>query len=253
MKYPKSTALGDAGEIYFAYKIASVLRWPCRLFDIDIGIDAQVEIMEGGQSTGKFVAFQIKTSTSDHKFRRYVTDDQINYWTGLSVPVFAVLVDMPSGDMYFHLVAKDNEYPLTGKGNRRISFDPASEQFTEASGAAIREASDKIALGEVMRYLRRVEQGAEQIRGAIVDFEENPDPPRAIELMRRRVWLRGELSKAKTLARSHRVGLVQCTQAETDLNDALKTLREYASENWLRRDWDDPAEGDGDIRRFLDE
>lgn len=36
MKYPKKTANGDAGEFFFAYKIASVLKWPCRLLDIDI-------------------------------------------------------------------------------------------------------------------------------------------------------------------------------------------------------------------------
>ena len=45
MKYLLQTANGDAGEFFFAYKIASALGWPCRLFDIDIDIDAQVEIL----------------------------------------------------------------------------------------------------------------------------------------------------------------------------------------------------------------
>ena len=60
MKYPEKAANGDAGEFFFAYKVASVLKWPCRLLDIDIGIDAQVEILnEDGTSTGRFVAFQV--------------------------------------------------------------------------------------------------------------------------------------------------------------------------------------------------
>ena len=44
MKYPLGTANGDAGEFFAAYKIAKELGWPCRLFDIDIGIDAQVSV-----------------------------------------------------------------------------------------------------------------------------------------------------------------------------------------------------------------
>jgi hypothetical protein len=64
MKYALRTANGDAGEFFFAYKIASVLKWPCRLFDIDIGIDAQVEIVDEDDetSTGRFVAFQVKAT-----------------------------------------------------------------------------------------------------------------------------------------------------------------------------------------------
>jgi len=46
MKYTKSAANGHAGEFFFAYKVARVLGWPCRLFDIDIGIDAQVEVLD---------------------------------------------------------------------------------------------------------------------------------------------------------------------------------------------------------------
>ncbi|MCI5162057.1 MAG: hypothetical protein D3917_08545 [Candidatus Electrothrix sp. AX5] len=53
LKYTKKKAIGDAGEYFFAYTVATILGWPCRLLDIDIGIDAQVEILDGDQnSTG---------------------------------------------------------------------------------------------------------------------------------------------------------------------------------------------------------
>src|SRR5690242_4709435 len=66
MKYSGKTASGDAGEFFFAYQVASVLGWPCRLFDIDIGIDAQVEVLdEDGKSAGNFVAFQVKTTSGE--------------------------------------------------------------------------------------------------------------------------------------------------------------------------------------------
>ena len=38
MKYPKTAATGHAGEFFFAYQVAKVLGWPCRIFDIDIGL-----------------------------------------------------------------------------------------------------------------------------------------------------------------------------------------------------------------------
>lgn len=253
MKYTRKTALGDAGEFYFAYQIAKVLKWPCRLFDIDIGVDAQVETMVGDESTGKFVAFQIKASGVEHKFRRYVTADQLSYWKSLDVPVFAVLVDMRTGKMYLHLIDRDKKYPLTKKGRRRIDFDEISELFTPASGATIKDASDKVALSEIARYLRKVTAGAERIRLALEGFEAYPDPEKAIELIRERGALRGELSKARALAKSYRVGVVQCDQAGEELAGSLRLLHDYVVEKELRRIWDDRGKGDGDIGRFLDE
>ncbi|MDW9232039.1 hypothetical protein C7S15_5639 [Burkholderia cepacia] len=68
MLYTLKKASGDAGEYFFAYKIASVLKWPCRLTGIDIGIDAQVEVMDDNQlSTGQFVAFQVKATSKEEK------------------------------------------------------------------------------------------------------------------------------------------------------------------------------------------
>ena len=134
MKYPLKAANGDAGEFFFEYQIAYVLKWPCRLFDIDIGIDAQVEVMKNDEtSTGRFVAFQIKERDltkgrkseyelndpgeaedlgddeliavdapsgaqqdvpSGDKAYRYVTEAQYVYWREHGLPVFVALVDL---------------------------------------------------------------------------------------------------------------------------------------------------------------
>lgn len=53
---------GKAGEYYFAYWILRHFQWPCRILDIDVGIDAQVEVFEDGISTGNFFAVQIKST-----------------------------------------------------------------------------------------------------------------------------------------------------------------------------------------------
>jgi hypothetical protein len=125
MKYSQKTAHGDAGEFFFAYQIASVLKWPCRLFDIDIGVDAQVEVLEeNGVSTGKFVAFQIKSTTvGRHGACSYVRKKHLAYWLDLDIPLFAVLVDLPRQVMYLHHVTKGKRYPITKKGLRLLEAE----------------------------------------------------------------------------------------------------------------------------------
>ena len=85
-------AVGDAGEFFFAYRVSSELRWPCRLIDIDIGIDAQIEILDSDlRSTGKFVAVQVKATEVGRRIWR-VSRRHIKYWNSISVPVFVALV-----------------------------------------------------------------------------------------------------------------------------------------------------------------
>src|SRR5262249_29865810 len=64
----------------------------------DFGIDAQVEVFEGDEATGKLIALQIKTGAS--YFRRYGIDyiyygekRHLEYWLGHSLPVLLVLHD----------------------------------------------------------------------------------------------------------------------------------------------------------------
>lgn len=58
-KYKSTGVTGRAGELYFAYWIVRYFNWPCRLLDIDVGIDAQVEIFEDEISTGDFLRFKL--------------------------------------------------------------------------------------------------------------------------------------------------------------------------------------------------
>jgi hypothetical protein len=64
----------------------------------DVGIDAQVEVAEHGQATGKLIALQIKSGPSH--FRKqgsdYVyhgTQRHLDYWLGHSLPVYLILHD----------------------------------------------------------------------------------------------------------------------------------------------------------------
>ena len=61
MKYIKKSLVGDMGEHFFIYKIMEMFRWPCRLYGIDLGIDAEIEILDNeNRTTGRIIKVQIK-------------------------------------------------------------------------------------------------------------------------------------------------------------------------------------------------
>jgi len=103
MIFPKNSAMGKAGENYFAYWILKNFGWPCRLFDIDIGIDAQIEVLnEDNRPTGNCLPVQIK-STNGNKLKLQVDTGHLITWSGMNEPVLLVLVDLKtdSPNIYF--------------------------------------------------------------------------------------------------------------------------------------------------------
>lgn len=83
MTYLEKVAHGNAGEFYFAYWISNKFVWPCRILDIDMGLDAQVEIYDDkNNSTGMFIGIQVKTTakTLDESPSISVPLKNIVYW-----------------------------------------------------------------------------------------------------------------------------------------------------------------------------
>ncbi|WP_458764631.1 DUF4365 domain-containing protein [Cupriavidus basilensis] len=163
MTYPGKTAIGDAGEFFAAYKIAKELRWPCRLFDIDIGIDGQVEIMAGEKSTGRFVAIQVKTTTAEEKDCCYVKAHHFDYWVSAEIPVFVVLVDLLKEQMFLHLIDPRRKYERTSEGTYKIYFDLSTDLFTPESGTVMVKASERSAEFHVLRDYNRTEEAKQQL------------------------------------------------------------------------------------------
>jgi hypothetical protein len=101
LKYNEDNATGDAGEYLFAYTVSNVLGWPCRLLDIDIGIDAQIEILDDDRnSMGQFIAVQVKSTRDKEKFCTTVEEKHIKYWSELEVPVLIVFVNLSKKKVY---------------------------------------------------------------------------------------------------------------------------------------------------------
>ncbi|WP_256676462.1 DUF4365 domain-containing protein [Pseudomonas sp. RGB] len=188
MKYPSKIATGDAGEYFFAYKISYVLGWPCRLFDIDIGIDAQVEILdENRNSTGRFVAFQVKTSADEEPQPYwYVSKNQLDYWRDMDIPVFVALVSLKKQTIHLHQIKKKSRYHITEKDSVRIDFDLVNEHFTESSGKRIKAAAEESTMSAIEEHLSKVQIKIDEVKSAIEEMDDYSDPPSLIDIMNSR-------------------------------------------------------------------
>lgn len=249
MKYPLTTANGDAGEFFAAYKIAKELGWPCRLFDIDIGIDAQVEILtDTRESTGRHVALQIK-ATSDKKVNcRYVTSRQLKYWKSLEIPVFVVLVDLQNEVMFLHLVNPQCEYEKTSNGTYKILFNLKKDRFTSASASIFIEASERIAMVHINNYLNPIKEATDEILEAVKQNQKgNGNPHDLIEYMESRANLFELIGKAKAASAVSKVGEAVISKCQDKLYSVLSDLQEEM--DFMKDNWIDVA----DIRSFLGE
>ncbi|ALY65640.1 TPA: DUF4365 domain-containing protein [Pseudomonas aeruginosa] len=255
MKYTSNTAIGDAGEYFFAYQISHILGWPCRLFDIDIGIDAQVEILdEDRNSTGRFVAFQIKTSADEEPQPSwYVKKKQLDYWRDMDTPVFIVLISLSKQTMYLHHIRKKFAYHVTEKDSIRIDFDLAREQFNESSGRRIKAAAEESIMTAIQAHLSDVQMKIDEIKSAIEGMEDYSDPEHLIEIMNRRKKAYEDLLQAKTLSANYKVGATQCKDMEIGLEETLNELRTFMRDWNMHIDWDDRKYGNGEIQKFIDE
>ncbi|EPW6854218.1 DUF4365 domain-containing protein [Vibrio parahaemolyticus] len=106
MEYTKRNRVGDAGEYYFAYHITQNLKWPCRLLDVDLGIDAQIEVLDDQHRvTGKFVLAQVK-ATSNGTRSVPIKKKHFTYWKSIKEPVILVFVDVDSKDVFYKAMTK---------------------------------------------------------------------------------------------------------------------------------------------------
>lgn len=179
MEYAKKSVNGDAGEYLVAYTITKLFGWPCRLFGVDIGVDAELEILDDGAcSTGDVIKIQIKAfdriSSSESK-GIYVDDRHINYWKRFCLPVIICCVDLAKEKIYWKQILATEAYQSGGE-SRKISIDLGNDELSRASKDALRslatpEASKQIEpLFQRLRYLYK--NLADQGRPFCVDGEQ---------------------------------------------------------------------------------
>lgn len=134
MRYKSKAVTGDAGEYFFAYKVTSMFKCAVRLLDIDLGVDAEIEVVEEEKSSLRLIKVQIKSSANvtgdSHSI--YVTPEHIEYWKNTNLPVIVCLVDLVNEKVYWKYIENESNYQSSGESSK-VTFDLRHDELTETS------------------------------------------------------------------------------------------------------------------------
>ncbi|MFA0045408.1 DUF4365 domain-containing protein [Vibrio sp. 10N.261.51.F11] len=134
MQYKSKAVTGDAGEYFFAYKATSMFKWAVRLLDVDLGVDAEIEVVENGKSDLRLIKVQIKSSVkvTGNSHSIYVTPEHIEYWKNTNLPVLVCLVDLNNEKIYWKHIKNELNYKSSGESSK-VTFDLRFDELTERS------------------------------------------------------------------------------------------------------------------------
>lgn len=134
MQYKSKAVTGDAGEYFFAYKVTSLFKWAVRLLDVDLGVDAEIEVVENGKSDLRLIKVQIKSSVTvtGNSHSVYVTREHIEYWKNTNLPVLVCLVDLTNEKIYWKHIKNEQNYQSSGDSSK-VHFDLRHDELTEGS------------------------------------------------------------------------------------------------------------------------
>lgn len=167
MKYGKKIVVGDSGEYYFAYWLTKNWGWAVRLLPVDLGVDAEIEIVSNGQSTSNFIKVQIKSSANVRGKKHHtvtVTERHIKYWSEINIPVIVCLVDIKNEEIYWKVISTEEDYSSNGKRNR-VKFDLIKNKLTNSCSVeleALAIPTEKILLNKLRN---RINENMEMLKG----------------------------------------------------------------------------------------
>lgn len=135
MHYFDNQQIGDMGELIVKKEFIKLFKWPCRGQEIDLGIDAEFEVMlEDHSSSGKIVKVQIKSTATPFKDGTntiYPDREHIEYWKKITTPVILCAVNVESEEILWKVIDADFNYD-TPKG-AKIELDRTADRLTKAS------------------------------------------------------------------------------------------------------------------------
>ncbi|MBD8689343.1 MULTISPECIES: DUF4365 domain-containing protein [unclassified Rhizobium] len=128
--YTKAQISGDAGQYLVAYTVTRILGWPCRLLGIDIGLDAEIEIIDDeGRSDGDIIKLQIKSKDflkhGDNHI--YIEEEHLKYWKNFSAPIIVCCVDHSTRKIYWQPIVQSEPYLCDG-ASRRLTFNTVTSR-----------------------------------------------------------------------------------------------------------------------------
>ncbi len=146
MEYPQRIDTHISESVSFN-ALSSVLpkEWIVReLTERDYGVDLYVELVEKkGKVTGDLVALQVKSANSvqfnDKGIFTYggIKKSTINYWLGLPVPVFLIVVDLSNKQVYWSSVEINQREGKFIKNNKTASLTLTKDSDFSESGLAL--------------------------------------------------------------------------------------------------------------------
>ncbi|WP_411060582.1 DUF4365 domain-containing protein [Vibrio chagasii] len=168
MEYTRKNRVGDAGEYCFAYHVTQELRWPCRLLDVDLGIDAQIEVLgEQQKVTGKFLLAQVKT-TSNGARAVSIKKKHFEYWGTIKEPVILVLIDIDSQDVFYKAMTKS----YIDSALNKLTGDSLSIKFTSSDilDSSCRSDLRKLSLAEPINLYKKQHKKIEHLQDELTSI-----------------------------------------------------------------------------------
>lgn len=162
------------GEHFFVYKIMEMFRWPCRLYGIDLGIDAEIEILDNENwTTGRIIKVQIKSTIEKEKSNKpciYVEDRHIKYWKDLTLPLIVCWVDLHNKKIYWKQIIKSESYDSKGVSKKIIYSDENILEIT--SKADLISLIDSTSLDIFQKYISNVKSVVDFISEKMICYNE---------------------------------------------------------------------------------
>lgn len=144
-KYNEALAIGDAGEFLCGFQFTHLLGWPYRMLPRDLGVDAEIEVLDkDSHSTGEIMKVQVKSQADasslaqKEHFDFYPKDEHLAYWKSFIVPIIFCGVDLASQRVYWKVIRNTEEYRNAGSGFR-ISLHKERDLLTNTCHDAFRE------------------------------------------------------------------------------------------------------------------
>ncbi len=198
MRVLETHLVDRAGVNAIAHAVLTELGWLFREQDIsDVGVDAQLEVVEHGEATGRLLAVQIKSGRSwfDEPaaegwwFR--CGEEHAAYWRGHSLPV-VVMLQHPEQERVYWQHVTDDTLISTGRGWKILV--PAAQQLTaEAAKAlaaparpqpdAFQAAVDRLPRDARIALLRDHQAGAPYAAGLAVLLAQAADPATVVRTL----------------------------------------------------------------------
>src|SRR5579883_277227 len=141
MKVPFTQPYSDIG-VAIVNKIFSRASWIFREQPKhDLGIDAHIEIVEFGVSTGQLFGVQIKTGhfnrSKNGDLVLYIDREHRSYWLNYSIPVLLTLCEVETEKVYWQIINLAT-IKSTGRGGYKINV-PCSNELTHIKVKEIQE------------------------------------------------------------------------------------------------------------------